>query len=158
MSSSTRAENMAAPRRAESRGSLGYRALLLLVGLLPLAVAGGSWVIGEHLEVAVLRTFSADGHAHDTKLWVIDHQGQPWLRGVRPNLGWLDRIRANPRVELERHGATVAYTATIDEAPEAKAAVEAAMAAKYGWIDRWYAFLVRYEPIPIRLDPAPREG
>lgn len=137
---------------------MSYRPLLLLIGALPLFVAAGTWALGERIEVAVLRTFSADGHGHDTKLWVVDHQGQPWLRGVRPDLRWLERIRENPRVELVRHGATTVYTATIDESPEAKRAVEAAMAAKYGWIDRWYEFLMRFEPIPVRLDPASSAG
>lgn len=133
---------------------MNFRALLIFVGSIPLLVAGGTWVLGEQIEVAVLRTFSTDGHGHDTKLWVVDHQGQPWLRGARPNLGWLERIRENPRVELVRHGVSMPYTATIDEAPDAKIAIDEAMAAKYGWIDRWYEILVRFDPIPIRLDPA----
>ena len=63
---------------------MSYRNLLLIVGSLPLLVAGGTWAVGERIEVAILRTFSSDGHGHDTKLWVIDHEGQPWLRGAGP--------------------------------------------------------------------------
>jgi hypothetical protein len=137
---------------------MNYRGLLILVGAVPLLVAAGTWLLGEQVEVAVLRTFSADGHGHDTKLWVVDHQGQPWLRGARPDLGWLERIRENPRVELVRRGVTTPYTAAIDEAPDAELAVEEAMAAKYGWIDRWYELIMRFDPIVIRLDPASEAG
>jgi hypothetical protein len=137
---------------------MSYRGLLLIIGSLPLLVAAGTWVLGEQIEVAVLRTFSEDGHGHDTKMWVVDHQGQPWLRGARPNLEWLARIRQNSRVELERRGVTTSYTARIDESPEARLAINEAMAAKYGWIDRWYEFIMRFEPIPIRLDPATGAG
>ena len=134
---------------------LSYRGLLMLVGSMPLLVAVGTCVAGEQIEVAVLRTFGSDGHGHDTKLWVVDHEGQPWLRGGRARLSWLERIRQNPRVELVRRGVTLPYVASIDEAPEAKQEIDDAMAAKYGWIDRWYEIVIRPDPIPIRLDPAP---
>jgi len=134
---------------------LNFRGLLLLVASLPVLVAGGTWVVGQQIEVAVLRTYGADGHGHDTKLWVVDHQGQPWLRAGGERLSWIERIRQNPRVELVRHGVTTAYTASIDDAPEAKLAVNAAMADKYGWIDRWFEIFARHDPIAIRLDPAP---
>jgi hypothetical protein len=137
---------------------LSYRRLLILVALLPVLVAAGTWFIGEQIEVAVLRTFYADGQGHDTKLWVVDHEGRLWLRGGRHHLGWLDRIRHNPRVELTRDGITEEYVAVIEEEPETKRAINQAMAEKYGWIDRWYEILMRYDPVPIRLEPAPGPG
>jgi general stress protein 26 len=132
-----------------------YRTLLMIVGSLPLLVAVGSYVAGEQVEVAILRTFAADGHGHDTKLWVVDHEGQPWLRGAQAHLSWLERIRHNPRVELVRGGVTLPYVASIEQTPEVKRKIDEAMAAKYGWIDHWYEILIRPDPIPIRLDPAP---
>jgi len=132
-----------------------YRGLLMIVGSLPLLVAVGTCVAGEQIEVAVLRTFGTDGHGHDTKLWIVDHEGQPWLRGGRSRLSWLERIRGNPRVELVRGGVTIPYVASIEQTPEVKREINEAMAAKYGWIDHWYEILLRPDPIPIRLDPAP---
>ncbi|HEY8155650.1 MAG TPA: nitroreductase/quinone reductase family protein [Myxococcota bacterium] len=134
---------------------MGYRGALVLLGVLPLLIAAGSFVAGERMEVVVLRTTDGHGHAHDTKLWIVDHDGHLWLRSVRPTLRWLERIRANPRVELVRRGETRAYTASIVESLDAKRAIDDAIAAKYGLIDRWYELLVRHETIPIRLDPDP---
>jgi hypothetical protein len=131
---------------------IGYRGVLLLLGTLPLVIAGGSWLAGEQLEVVALRTLDSEGHPHDTKLWIVDYQGQPWVRAARPTLGWVGRIRANPRVELVRNGQAAPYTAVIVDDPKAKRAIDEAIAAKYGWIDRWYEFLVRHQTV-IRLDP-----
>ena len=131
----------------------GYRDVLVLLGALPLLVAAGSYLAGERIEVVALRTLDGSGHAHDTKLWIVDYQGRPWVRSARPTLGWVKRIRANPRVELIRHGETEPYTAAIVETADAKRAIDDAIAAKYGWVDRWYEIIVRRDSIPIRLDP-----
>jgi hypothetical protein len=79
---------------------------------------------------------------------------------VSPSLRWVERIRANPRVELVRDGETTAHVATIVETADAKRAIDAAIAAKYGWIDHCYERLLRHDTIPIRLDPdaAPSGG
>lgn len=138
----------------------GYRGALVLLGAIPLLIGVGSFVVGERMEVVILRTVDAQGHAHDTKLWIVDHEGHAWVRSVRPTLRWLERIRANPHVELERDGKFASYTASIIETESAKRAVDAAIAAKYGWVDRWYELIVRHDTIPVRLDPdaAPSEG
>jgi hypothetical protein len=130
-----------------------YRSLMLLLGFIPLLIAGGSWLAGEQIEVVALRTLDGEGHAHDTKLWIVDYQGKPWVRAARPKLGWVERIRANPRVELVRGGVTTPHTAVIVETPDEKRAIDAAVSAKYGWVDSWYEFVVRHDTIPIRLDP-----
>jgi len=132
---------------------MSYRSVMLLVAATPLLIASASYIAGEQLEVVALRTVDGRGHTHDTRLWVIDHEGRPWVRGVRPAHRWIERIRANPRVELERDGTTAAYTASIVETEAAKRAIDEAMAVKYGWVDRWYALVVRNHTIPVRLDP-----
>jgi hypothetical protein len=132
---------------------MSYRGLLLLLGSIPLLVSVGSFVAGEQIEVVALRTIDGEGHPHDTKLWVVDHGGRPWVRSIRPTLRWLERIRANPQVELVRDGKTMACTASIVETEAARRAIDDAMAAKYGWVDHWYEMLVRHDTIPVRLDP-----
>jgi len=132
---------------------MSYRGLLLLVGSLPLLIVVGSHFAGERFEVVVLRTTDHEEHVHDTKLWIVDHEGRPWVRGIRPTLRWIDRIRANPRVELVRNGETTAYTASIIETDGEKRAIDQAIAAKYGWLDSLYELVVPHDTIPIRLDP-----
>ena len=132
---------------------MGYRGLMIVLGMVPLLVGLGSFFAGEQIEVVALRTVDHDGHAHDTRLWIVDHDGRPWVRSIRPTLRWVERIRANPRVELVRDGKTTAHTASIVETEGEKLAIDAAMAAKYGWVDRWSGLLVRHDTLPIRLDP-----
>jgi hypothetical protein len=131
------------------------RNLLVIVGLLPLLIAVGTFFAGERIEVVVLRTLDSQGVEHDTKLWIVDHEGHPWVRVSRPHFRWLERVRANPHVVLIRKDTVASYRAIPVETPEAKRAIDAAMTAKYGWIDRWYEMIVHDEAIPIRLDPAP---
>jgi len=129
--------------RAASRLALAFGGALLLAGV-------GTYVAGEQGEVAVLRSFDADGGAHETKLWIVDHDGRPWVRVARPERAWYRRLLANPRVELVRGGRTQPMRATPD--PAARAAIDAAFAAKYGWTDGWYGLLLRRGAIPVRLD------
>ena len=132
---------------------MGYRGALVLLGSIPLLIAAGSYLAGEQVEVVALRSIDDEGHAHDTKLWIVDHEGRPWVRSVRPTPRWLERIRATPRVELVRNGVTTAHMALIVATADEKRAIDEAMAAKYGWVDRWNSLLVRHDTIPIRLDP-----
>jgi hypothetical protein len=137
---------------------LNYRAALIVLGSLPLLLAVASFVAGGRLEVVVLRTADAQGIEHETKLWIVEHEGRPWLRGARARLGWLERLRANPRVEIVRDGVATRYRAVIVETPEARREIDAAMEAKYGWLDRWYGLIGHDAPIPIRLDPDAEAG
>jgi hypothetical protein len=132
---------------------MSYRALLLAIGALPLAVTAATFVAGESMEVVVLRTFDQEHIAHDTKLWIVDHEGQPWVRSARPDLGWLERLRANPRVELVRGGVPATYRAVIVDSAEVRRAIDEQMAAKYGWVDRLSGLIVSQDQVAIRLEP-----
>ena len=39
--------------------------------------------------------------------------------------------------------------------PDVRAAVDAAFRARYGVVDWWYGVLLRRDPVPVRLIPAP---
>ena len=123
-------------------------AVLLLVGV-------GTYLAGEQTEVAVLRTRDVEGRVHDTKLWVVDLDGVAWVRVARPEREWFKRLRANPEIEILRHGgAPQRVHATPDPTVDTKAKLDRAFREKYGLTDWWYGVLLRHDPIPVRLDPA----
>jgi hypothetical protein len=128
------------------------RAAVLVLGAL-LLVGVATYVAGEIVEVAVLRTTGERGRVVETKLWVADLDGTPWVRVARPGRQWFQRLRAHPEVELARGGETRRYLARPDASEEAKRAVDAAFAAKYGAVDAWYGLLLRNLSVPVRLDP-----
>ncbi len=119
---------------------------LFLIGL-------GTWLAGERTEVAELRTFDAAGRPHDTKLWIVDLEGRPWVRIARLGRSWGEQLRANPEVELTRGDVTTLCRAVIVADEAEWRAVDRAFAAKYGWVDWWYGLVLRSEPVPVRLDP-----
>jgi hypothetical protein len=126
-----------------------------------LALGVGTWLAGEQTEVAVLRSFDGEGAAHETKLWVVDLDGSPWVRVARPERGWFQRIRDRAEVELVRNGVALPYRAIEITDPEMRARVDAAFREKYGLVDWWYGLLLRRDPRPVRLDPVnagPREA
>ena len=117
------------------------------------ADAAWYYAAGERVEVAVLRTLDESGAPHDTKLWIVDHDGAPWVRVARPERQWFERLRRHPEIELVRQGAPPQRVlAKPDASPEARAALDAAFRAKYGATDWWYGVLLRRAPVPIRLE------
>jgi hypothetical protein len=121
---------------------------LFLLGL-------ATYVAGEQTEVAVLRTVDAAGAVHETKLWVVDHDGAAWVRVARPDRHWFQRLSAHPEIEIVRgDGVASRAVAKPDASPAAKATLDAAFRAKYGVVDWWYGVLLRRESVPVRLDPA----
>ena len=132
----------------------GLRIAGVILGPLVL-VAVATYVAGEQTEVAVLHTTDDTGATHATKMWVVDQDGAAWVRVARPERLWFQRLEAQPRVDLTRGDETRAVLARPDRSPEARAAIDAAFRAKYGLVDWWYGVLLRSNPIPVRLDPAP---
>lgn len=120
--------------------------------LLLVLAAVATYVAGEQTEVVVLRTFDGAGDAHDTKMWVVDLEGGPWVRVANPHRLWFERLRNRPQAVLVRGGVEHAVTAHPDESPETRAAVDRAFRSKYGWVDGWYGVLLRRGAVPIRLE------
>jgi hypothetical protein len=124
-------------------------AALLALGV----VAVGTYVAGEQTEVVRLRTFDADGTAHQTKMWVVDSGGVPWVRVANPRRLWYQRLRREPRAALLRGGAVTAVIAHPEEAADVRARIDQLYRGKYGVVDWWYGLLLRRGAIPIRLEP-----
>jgi hypothetical protein len=127
------------------------RGLLIVFGVL-VFVALATYISGEVIEVVRVRTHDAGGQTYDSKVWVAEVDGIPWVRVGRAGRAWGERLRADPHVELIRDGVTTPRTAVIDYTQQAR--VDAAFREKYGVVDWWYGVIVRKDPIPVRLDPA----
>lgn len=127
--------------------------LLLGALLLLFLVAVGTYWAGEQGEVAVLRTSDSEGRHFETKMWVVDHAGAPWVRVANPERGWYRRLLAEPRVELVRGGTIHACLARPHDTSEVAAEIDAAFRAKYGLVDWWYGLLLRRHAIPVKLEP-----
>ncbi len=135
-------------------------AAILLSGIFLLGL--GTYLAGERTEVAVLRTYDPDSTPHDTKMWIVDHDGHAYVRigrASRAQHGWGQRVHANPDVELSRAGAApVPVHATFVEDGATHDAVDAAFRDKYGWVDWWFGLVVRSHPETVRLDPRAPTG
>jgi hypothetical protein len=132
------------------------RILLVLAGLVVgLIVFIAAFGVDEG-EVVNLTTVDASGARFETQLWIIEEDGQLWLRAGRPAAQWLARLRAHPEVEIQRGEDIAEFRAVPVDGPTARAAVNRAMAAKYGRADRMIARVFdRDSAVPIRLDPVP---
>ena len=80
------------------------RRLLLWAAIVLFAVGFGTYWAGEQTEVVVLRTADAAGRGYETSMWVVDYEGEPWVRVANPERGWYLRLLENPSVELVRNG------------------------------------------------------
>ena len=130
--------------RRALRGVGALLALILLVFVLQIAAS-------ESGEVVVLRTQDANDAAHETRLWVVEHEGRPWLRAGNPGTGWLVRLQARPEVEIVRGGETLRVRAV--PVPDARDRINALMNEKYGLADSYVClFFRRPSKIPVRLD------
>lgn len=124
-------------------------ALVLLIGLL----AAVQQYAAESGEVVVLRLKDDQGTTHETRLWIVDHDGSPWLRAGFAEAGWYQRLLTAELVSVARQGIDTTYVATPE--PRAKDAIDQAMATKYGWADTFIGKLFggRAGSVPIRLRP-----
>jgi hypothetical protein len=107
-------------------------------------------------EIVVLLTREADGSTVETRLWVVEDGGHTWLRSGQPGSGWLQRIEADPRVEVTRDGATAHYTAVPVRDPEARDRIHALIRERYGWADGFVSMIRDGSlSVAVRLDPIP---
>ena len=111
--------------------------------------------LAESGEVVVLETRDAGGATHETRVWVVDHDGVAWLRTGDPESPWLARVRAHPEVVVMRNGERRPFRATPVEDPATRARINALTLEKYGLAERILR-AVMMDPdgaTPIRLEP-----
>ena len=83
---------------------------------------------------------------------MVDDHKQIWIRSGQDSSSWFVRLKAQPRVTLERDGVSASYRAVV--VPKQRDRINALMAERYGWADSLIG-LVRDTSAtqPIRLDP-----
>jgi hypothetical protein len=129
------------------------RILLALVALavaFVMAIAAASEFGGEGV---TLYTKDAGGVEKSTSLWVVDYGGSQYLRAGNRDSAWVERLRRNPEVRLERGGRTATYQAV--PAPDLTPKIDELMAGKYGLADSFVG-LIRdpSKSLAVRLAPS----
>jgi len=132
-----------------------------IVGILTAIFVIGALMADEG-EVVTLVTRDAE-RDHRTHVWIVDVEGQVYLRANQPDALWLERLRARPEVEIVDHVGPEKeprrYYAVIDPDPILRERVNRAMAEKYGFADRvWGRLGIRSRTVPVRLSPSRAEG
>ena len=109
--------------------------LWILGGLLALIVAFGAlqYAASERVEVVELHTLNDEGEQISTRLWIVDHDGHPYLRGDTGS-GWFTRLRASDVISVTRNGDTVSYSYRIRN--ENLDTINRLMREKYTWGDQ----------------------
>lgn len=128
---------------------------ILVRGFIVLAMVVITWWLGQMIasesgEVVVLYTQDKSGEQFSTRLWIVDYEGDAWLRAGSAQAGWYKRLEALPEIELLRRS----DRRSLDTAPEPayRDTINQLMAKKYGWRDAYIGFFFsRENSIPVRL-------
>ncbi len=132
------------------------RAIKTILGALVLLIVAAvalQTVASESGEVVVLGYTDVSGDLHETRLWIVDHQGQAWLRSGQAQSGWATRLGGEAEVVVTRDGQARAYRAVA--APEMATLINDLMLKKYGWREQVISamFGSREGSLPLRLEP-----
>jgi hypothetical protein len=127
------------------RGLLGFGLIAAL------AYAGIDW-LQDNVEVVTLHV---SGTVEDfyPRLFVVDDGSTVWVRAERPDRLWLDPLRENPRVVLQRGDRDITYHAQVWDGQGSHDEVDDLFRAKYGVLDELSGWFWRRDAVPIRLEP-----
>ena len=129
--------------------AIGAASLVALLALFVALIFGVSEAGGE---IVTLETRGADGSLHETRLWVVEHDGSAWLRSGQPSSGWFVRLVAEPKVRVTRDGTTRAYRAEPVHDAATRDRIHGLMAEKYSWAETLIAASRDGDAsIPVRL-------
>lgn len=130
------------------------RALIKIVLLVVLVFAGLVLGLSEWGEVVVIRPLG-DEPGRETRLWVVDLDDGPWLRGGHGK-GWAEAAVMAGEAELRRDGVWNRYLVYDVPGQRARVQVNAAMREKYGFSDRFIGWTEDFgKARPLRLQPVP---
>ena len=110
------------------------RAWMISFGVATAILVVAALLIDEG-EVVHLETTDASGQHYEADLWIVDVGGTLYLRANDDDLGWLERIRSDPEVSLERDERSGAFIAKPLADPVVLEQVDRAIREKYGLAD-----------------------
>ncbi len=125
------------------------KVVLGLIGTSCLIILAHIAIIEVGRDVVTLRTLNADGTTQETRLWIVEHDGDLWLHSKGD--AWEQRFQHNSAVEVVRAGVAGRYFAQPDRSQHL--VVDQALRRKYGLADRWVRFLAPCDDsvLPVRL-------
>ena len=129
--------------------SVGVLLGLFLLGL------GVVQIASERVEVVQLHTLDDQGEPMITRLWIVDDDGQQYLRSGNGSSLWFRRIQENPSFEVTRNGITQTYTLVLR--PDKRDHINALMHQKYTWGDSLISLITgaKDAAIPVELHRSP---
>jgi len=124
----------------------------VLIGLFLLGL-GAVQFASERVEVVEVRTLDDQSEAIITRVWIVDDDGQQYLRSGNGTSGWFERIQENATFEVTRNGKTDIYTAEFRR--DKRDHINALMHEKYTWGDSLISLMTgsRDAAIPVELHP-----
>jgi hypothetical protein len=127
------------------------RSLIALVGAL-VAFGVVTLIALEGREVVVLKTVDPGGHARETRAWIAEENGEPWIEAASPERGFYRDVIAGSAIEIDWRGGLRSYRAAPAPNPQGHQKIRRLLRAKYGWADRWIGLLAdTSSSIGIRL-------
>jgi hypothetical protein len=133
--------------------------LLYAVGCAAPPIADGTLAEADFERWSVhILTWDADGDRRKTRIWIVAVGGTPYARTGQTR--WWQNIERGSQTQILSAGH--AYPVAIEEvvAPSLRAQIDAAFAAKYGWLGRVVIDAERAQSDDpyLRLIPAMQEG
>lgn len=122
----------------------------LLVAAVALTAAFGAvtLVALEGRSVAVLRTSSAGGEDHRTRVWFAEHDGALWIESATDARPFYLDLQKQPELAMElmgppwaRNVKIVRGRAELVPEPGGHDRIRTLLREKYGWADAWIAML-----------------
>ena len=126
------------------------------LSMLPAGVVTAVLVLGVLIpdkgEVVRLITHDTVGQPLDTELWIADLPAGAYLRAGNSNVKWRARLSSGGAASLERNGESVLIETFVVEDAKTLAAVDRAMAEKYGAADRMWGVIRSDDLVVIRVN------
>jgi hypothetical protein len=131
------------------------RRFTLALALTAAAFGAVTYLALESSDVVVLRTFDADGTAHDSRVWLAeDASGARWIEAAEPGKPFYLRLLARPDVIVVQNDTATPMTAVPEPGETGHRRVRGLLRAKYGWRDAWIGLLVDTSAsVAVRLEP-----